>query len=54
MEEFLLGAAKLGWIDGIMFTYNYRIMHTERMKKAVNDSFKAGIGLTAMKTQATG
>lgn len=54
MEECLLGAAKLGWIDGIMFTYNFRIMHTERMKKAVNDCFKAGIGLTAMKTQGTG
>jgi len=54
MEECLLGAAKLGWIDGIMFTYNFRVMHTERMKKAVNDCFKAGIGLTAMKTQATG
>jgi len=54
MEESLLFAAKLGWIDGIMLTYNFRIMHTERMKKAVENCFNAGIGLTAMKTQATG
>ena len=54
MEECLLGAAKLGWIDGIMFTYNFRIKNTERMKKAVDDCYRAGIGLTAMKTQATG
>ena len=54
MEECLLGAAKLGWIDGIMFTYNFRVMHTEEMKKAVDECYRAGIGLTAMKTQATG
>jgi predicted aldo/keto reductase-like oxidoreductase len=52
MEECLLGAAKLGWIDGIMMTYNYRLMHTDQMKAAVDTCAKAGIGLTAMKTQA--
>ena len=54
MEKCLLGAAKLGWIDGIMLSYNFRIMHTETMKKAVDNCFSAGIGLTAMKTQAKG
>ena len=54
MEECLIAAAKLGWIDGIMFSYNYRIMHSGEMKRAVDDCTKAGIGLTAMKTQATG
>ncbi len=54
MEENLMAAAKLGWIDGIMLSYNYRIMHTDEMKKAVNACTEAGIGLTAMKTQATG
>ena len=29
-------------------------MHTDEMKKAVNACTEAGIGLTAMKTQATG
>lgn len=52
MEECLEAAAKLGWIDGIMLTYNYRIMNQDRMKAAVEAAAKAGIGLTAMKTQA--
>jgi predicted aldo/keto reductase-like oxidoreductase len=51
MEECLIGAAELGWIDGIMMTYNYRLMHTDRMKRAVEACVKAGVGLTAMKTQ---
>jgi predicted aldo/keto reductase-like oxidoreductase len=53
MENCLIDAARLGWIDGIMATYNYRLMHTDRMKKAVDDCTRAGIGLIAMKTQAT-
>jgi aryl-alcohol dehydrogenase-like predicted oxidoreductase len=52
MEACMTGAAKLGWIDGIMVTYNYRLMHTDAMKRAVEACVKAGIGLTAMKTQA--
>jgi len=51
MEECMLEAAKLGWIDGIMMTYNYRIMHKTEMKEAVAACKEAGIGLTAMKTQ---
>lgn len=54
MEECLTGAARLGWIDGIMMTYNFRLMHTDDMKRAVEACQKAGIGLTAMKTQGGG
>jgi len=54
MEDCLEGAARLPWIDGIMFTYNYRLMHQPRMKAAVGACFRAGIGLTAMKTQGGG
>ena len=54
MASCLLGASKLGWIDGIMMTYNYRIMHQDAMKRAVDACAKAGIGLTAMKTQGGG
>jgi predicted aldo/keto reductase-like oxidoreductase len=54
MEACLLDAARLGWIDGIMMTYNYRLMHTDRMKRAVDACAEAGIGLTAMKTQGGG
>ncbi|MGD8990017.1 MAG: aldo/keto reductase [Desulfobacterales bacterium] len=52
MEHSMLAAAKLGWIDGIMMSYNYRLMGQSKMKKAVEACAKAGIGLTAMKTQA--
>jgi predicted aldo/keto reductase-like oxidoreductase len=54
MEDCMLEAARLGWIDGIMMTYNYRIMNNDKMKRAVEACSKVGIGLTAMKTQAGG
>ena len=37
-----------------MMTYNYRLMHTDHMKRAVDACVKAGIGMTAMKTQGGG
>jgi aryl-alcohol dehydrogenase-like predicted oxidoreductase len=52
MASCLMDAAKLGWIDGIMTSYNYRLMNTDEMKRAIDACHKAGIGLTAMKTQA--
>jgi len=54
MEDSMLAAAEMGWIDGIMMTYNYRLMHTDQMRRAVDACVKAGIGLTAMKTQGGG
>lgn len=54
MEKCLKKGAKLGWIDGIMMSYNFRLMHKRRMKKAVDACVEAGIGLTAMKTQGGG
>jgi hypothetical protein len=54
MEECMLAAAELGWIDGIMMSYNFRLMHTDRMKAAVEACVRAGIGLAAMKTQGGG
>jgi len=53
MAQCLMDGARLGWIDGIMASYNYRLMHTAAMKKAADACVQAGIGLTAMKTQAT-
>jgi predicted aldo/keto reductase-like oxidoreductase len=52
MENTMLAGAKLGWIDGIMMSYNYRLMVKDKMKRGVDACVKAGIGLTAMKTQA--
>jgi aryl-alcohol dehydrogenase-like predicted oxidoreductase len=54
METCMLGAAKLGWIDAIMMSYNFRLMHRNEMKQAVAACAEAGIGLTAMKTQGGG
>ncbi len=52
MVDSMIAAAKLGWIDGIMMSYNYRLMVQDKMKRAVDACVEAGIGLTAMKTQA--
>ena len=54
MAECMFAASKLGWVDGIMMRYNYRLMHTDDMKRAVDACAEAGIGLTAMKTQGGG
>jgi predicted aldo/keto reductase-like oxidoreductase len=54
MENCLQGAAKAGWVDGIMFSCNYRLLQTDAMKAALDAAAKAGIGLTAMKTQGEG
>jgi len=53
MEKCLMDGSGLDWIDGIMTSYNYRLMHKDSMKRAVDACAKAGIGLTAMKTQAS-
>ncbi len=52
MESCLQAAAKVGWVDGIMLKYDFRIMHTDAMKAAMDACEKAGIGLAAMKTQS--
>lgn len=54
MERCLMDASRLDWIDGIMMTYNFRLMHEPQMKDAVKACVDAGIGLTAMKTQGGG
>jgi predicted aldo/keto reductase-like oxidoreductase len=54
MEDCLLAASKSGWIDLVMFTYNFRVMNAPKMKEAVEACVQAGIGLTSFKTQAGG
>ena len=54
MEDCLLAAVKSGWVDTVMFTYNFRLMNTPKMKAAVDACAQAGIGLTSFKTQAGG
>ena len=52
MDQNLMQASKFSWIDGIVFSYNFRIMHSPKMQKAVDACARAGIGLIAIKTQA--
>ena len=52
MEDCLLGAAKLDWIDVVMLTYNFQVMHTPKMQEAMDACAKSGVGLVAMKSQA--
>jgi len=54
MEDCLMESAKLKWIDGLMVAYNFRLMHQNKMKEAIQACTEAGIGLTAMKTQGGG
>ncbi|MFC1884146.1 aldo/keto reductase [Thermodesulfobacteriota bacterium] len=52
MEDVMFGAAKLGWVDGVMVTYNYRVMNGNHMKQAVRACKESGLAIIAMKTQA--
>jgi len=54
MDDCLLGAARLDWIDAVMFTYNYQVMNAPKMQAALNACAKSGVGLVAMKTQGGG
>lgn len=54
MPQCLQAAARMPGVDGMMFTYNYRLMQERNMKEAVAAAHAAGIGLTAMKTQGGG
>lgn len=54
MEDCLLGAAKLDWIDVVMVAYNFRLMQEQKMRDGLAACTKAGIGVVAMKTQGGG
>jgi uncharacterized protein len=54
MADCLNGAAKLDWIDAVMFTYNFQVMHDPKMQEALNACEKAGVGLVAMKSMGGG
>jgi uncharacterized protein len=54
MAKCMMGASKMSWVDGIMMSYNFRLMNKPEMNEAVQACFEKGIGLTAMKTQGGG
>lgn len=50
-DQIVADAVELGWIDGLMLTYNYILMQRPEIQKQIDDCAKAGIGLIAIKTQ---
>jgi len=52
VDRCLSAAAKLGWIDAVQMTCNFRTIRDANMQAAIEACHKAGIGLIAMKTQA--
>jgi len=50
MAKLLTAAAKLGWVDVIMTTYNFRLIGSAEMQAAIDACHKAKVGLVAMKT----
>lgn len=53
VPEMMEKAAKVGGIDAIMFRYNFRQYGDVKLNQAMDNCKKAGIGLIAMKTQAS-
>jgi len=51
MAENLRRAAKLGWVDFVMTSYNFRLMQDDEINQAIEACYKAGVGVIAMKTQ---
>ncbi len=51
--DVMKAAARCGWIDAIMFRYNFRSYGDKALDEAIGDCHQAGIGLIAMKTQAS-
>ena len=54
MADLLLAAAKLDYIDALMTSYNFRLMDDRKLQEAIDACAKAGIGVVAMKTMASG
>jgi len=50
MAQCLSAAAKLGWFDAIMTSYNFRLMQEPEMQAAIDACHKAKIAVVAMKT----
>ncbi len=51
MVPVLEKAAEVGYVDAIMFKYNFRDYDNAELNKAIDQCHKANIGLIAMKTQ---
>ena len=52
MVDVMNRAAEVGFVDVIMFVYNFRTHADEELRRAIDRCHEAGIGLVSMKTQA--
>jgi predicted aldo/keto reductase-like oxidoreductase len=50
MAQNLSAAAKLGWIDAVMASYNFRLMQDNEIQAGIDACHKAGVAVIAMKT----
>lgn len=53
VPDLLKKASEIGWIDAIMFRYNFRNYDNKALNVAMDACAKAGVGLIAMKTQGS-
>jgi uncharacterized protein len=51
LPQALEAAAEGGFVDAIMFRYNFRMVNSDELNRAIDKAKKANIGLIAMKTQ---
>ncbi|HEX8202713.1 MAG TPA: aldo/keto reductase [Isosphaeraceae bacterium] len=51
LPQILEAAAEAGWIDQVMFKYNFRDVDHDALQRAVDKVARANLGLVAMKTQ---
>jgi predicted aldo/keto reductase-like oxidoreductase len=51
LPQILEAAAEVGWIDQVMFKYNFRDVDHDALQRAVDKAAGANLGLVAMKTQ---
>jgi uncharacterized protein len=51
LPEILETAAESGWIDQAMIQYNFRVVNSDKLQRAIDKASKANMGLVAMKTQ---
>jgi uncharacterized protein len=51
MATCLESAVALGWIDGVVTTYNYRLMHDPAIRDAIDACAAHGLAVTAIKSQ---
>jgi predicted aldo/keto reductase-like oxidoreductase len=51
LPEILAMAAEVGWLDQVMFQYNFRFVDHDALQRSIDKAAKANLGLAAMKTQ---